>query len=434
MLGLMYHYFLRERAKKIEMLTGLGLPQEVAEECSAADFSGVLSSGSRSSAHYCLSINEGADMEELSKHLRDYCTQARAIKGVLIFHGAFFDDDRTIRVNEVLTSPDALDDLISTCFSHYAKMLDYCDPKSLEMTVMCPASMVKYFKNRLSTFGPAMLLVLAVDEDEPVGSAEAEAEAGPSSSFASLTLQEQQPNDSVATNTGEDSGGGGGGEGGSTAVRCLHAEEQAFDIHLIRKLILSHKIALERNIRTDRDIHKAVKKWLEDPEAAERQFCHISDWDVSRVTNMSRLFCTLAFKTNPQFNEDLSRWQVGNVTNMSWMFNGAFSFTSDLSGWETGSVTDMSHMFNGALDFTSDLSGWQTDKVTDMSGMFAGASCFNSDLSGWQTDNVTNMSGMFHVALSFKSDLSKWQTGKVTNMRMMFAGASSLQEKPLWYG
>jgi len=37
-------------------------------------------------------------------------------------------------------------------------------------------------------------------------------------------------------------------------------------------------------------IRDAVKAWLRDPNAANKEYGHISRWDVSKVTNMSRLF------------------------------------------------------------------------------------------------------------------------------------------------
>ena len=51
------------------------------------------------------------------------------------------------------------------------------------------------------------------------------------------------------------------------------------------------------------------------------KYGHIKDWNVTRVTNMSRLF---ANKRN--FNEDISTWDVSNVTTMEYMFHKASSF------------------------------------------------------------------------------------------------------------
>ena len=84
---------------------------------------------------------------------------------------------------------------------------------------------------------------------------------------------------------------------------------------------------------TDANIHQAVIDWIEDPTTAETTYGHISDWDVSNVTNMSFLFGT---QTSPppadytNLNEDLSDWDVSNVTNMSGMFRRASHFNQPL--------------------------------------------------------------------------------------------------------
>ena len=70
---------------------------------------------------------------------------------------------------------------------------------------------------------------------------------------------------------------------------------------------------------TDETIHILVRRWCcykVFPD--EQKFGHISDWDVSQVTNMVRLFAS-----SPTFNNDISRWNVSNVTHMSNMFTGS---------------------------------------------------------------------------------------------------------------
>ena len=42
--------------------------------------------------------------------------------------------------------------------------------------------------------------------------------------------------------------------------------------------------------RTDEDINEAVNLWCEHRNKAEEKYGHISDWDVSSVTDMSKLF------------------------------------------------------------------------------------------------------------------------------------------------
>merc|ERR1719201_3193093 len=62
----------------------------------------------------------------------------------------------------------------------------------------------------------------------------------------------------------------------------------------------------------------------------------IREWDVSRVTDMSRMF---AYATS--FNGDISKWDVSSVKDMSSMFLAARSFGRDLSKWDVSSVRTM---------------------------------------------------------------------------------------------
>ena len=153
----------------------------------------------------------------------------------------------------------------------------------------------------------------------------------------------------------------------------------------------------------------------------------LSNWDVSNVTNMSKMFNLESAQTISSriFNSDLSSWDVSNVTNMSEMFKSAKEFNSDLSNWDVSNVTDMAYMFADAEQFNSDLSTWDVINVTDMSFMFNRVMNFNSNISSWDVSSVTNMGGMFNSATLFNSDLSAWDVSNVTNMGIMFKGAGN---------
>merc|ERR1739848_95319 len=72
----------------------------------------------------------------------------------------------------------------------------------------------------------------------------------------------------------------------------------------------------------------------------------VREWDVSKVSDMSRMFSGASV-----FNGDLSKWDVSTVTNMWGMFEGASSFNGDLSQWDVSSVTTMRYMFRDATSF-----------------------------------------------------------------------------------
>ena len=94
---------------------------------------------------------------------------------------------------------------------------------------------------------------------------------------------------------------------------------------------------------TDDNIHAAVDLWLSDETLSEATYGHISEWDVSSVTDMNQLFNNAS-----TFNSDLSSWDVSSVTDMSSMFYSTSSFNGDISSWDVSSVTTMYNMFYNA--------------------------------------------------------------------------------------
>ena len=121
----------------------------------------------------------------------------------------------------------------------------------------------------------------------------------------------------------------------------------------------------KKMVRTDEDIRLAVNLWFTNHDAAEKQYGHIRDWDVSSVTNMSELF-----KNQKMFNDDITRWDVSNVTDMKGMFSNASEFNQPIGKWNVSKVTDMSYMFYNASEFNQDLHMWKVTNVTKSNSIF----------------------------------------------------------------
>jgi len=188
---------------------------------------------------------------------------------------------------------------------------------------------------------------------------------------------------------------------------------------------------------TNDELRKMVKKWCETPDAEKpprQDKQHISNWDTSLITNMSKLF-----ENMHTFNDDISQWNTSRVENMDYMFNGAFAFNQPIGVWNTSKVTNTSGMF--AESFNQPIGNWDTSNVTDMSGMFAGALAFNHPINtkevtrnngttytAWDTSNVTDMSGMFADTESFNQPIGNWDTSNVTDMSHMFNDANSFNQ------
>jgi len=141
------------------------------------------------------------------------------------------------------------------------------------------------------------------------------------------------------------------------------------------------------------ELRDAVRSWDYNASNASRIFGDISNWDVSKVTDMTHMFAQATYSHHvPSFNCDLSKWDVSQVTKMFGMFQRS--------------------------NFTGDLSKWDVSKVTNMDNMFAGSS-FNGDLSKWDVSSVTTMEAMFYYS-KFTGDLSEWKVSKVKYHSYMF--------------
>jgi len=175
-------------------------------------------------------------------------------------------------------------------------------------------------------------------------------------------------------------------------------------------------------------LREAVQEWLDNPDSTQTKYGHISDWDVSSVTDMSRMFTAAGYNEATSFNQDIGKWDVSNVTNMEGMFTSAESFNQDIGQWDVSNVTYMRRMFISAESFNQDIGEWNVSNVTDMYGMFYNAASFNQDIGKWDVSNVTKMSGMFYNAESFNQDIGKWDVSKVTDMSNMFHGTVSFNQ------
>ena len=151
----------------------------------------------------------------------------------------------------------------------------------------------------------------------------------------------------------------------------------------------------------------------------------VSNWDMSGVTNMSKMFFN-AFA----FNRDISNWDVGNVTNMAQTFRNAKVFDTDISGWNTSKVRSMNAMFFDAYVYNQPMANWDVSKVTNMADMFRNTDEFNQYLAPWETQKVTTVNQMFRYAAKFNQDISNWCMPLVSTIDTQFSANSGFRNNP----
>jgi len=141
----------------------------------------------------------------------------------------------------------------------------------------------------------------------------------------------------------------------------------------------------------------------------------IGNWDVSSVTDMTRVFVS-----SQSFNQPIGNWDTSSVTTMERMFNDSRAFNQPIGNWDTSSVTTMSQMFDNARAFNQPIGNWDTSSVTTMYQMFNESLVFNQNIGSWNTSSVNNTYRMFSQASAFNQDIGDWDVSSVTNMRDMF--------------
>ena len=79
-------------------------------------------------------------------------------------------------------------------------------------------------------------------------------------------------------------------------------------------------------------------------EKTKFKYIDISSWDVSNVTNMTRMFC---WCKELESVGDISYWDVSKVNSMIHMFFDCKKFNQDISNWDVSNVMGRVGMFYG---------------------------------------------------------------------------------------
>lgn len=155
---------------------------------------------------------------------------------------------------------------------------------------------------------------------------------------------------------------------------------------------------------------------------------------ISSITNFSRAFA----QCNMPANADWSNWSTGvAATNLNYMFGGNANFTgTGLSNWDVSKVTNISSFIAGTA-FNSDISGWDLQSCTNAAGLFSGTPFNHPSISNLNLHNITSIHSMFEGCTAFNQDINTkvvgtgadaylaWDTDPVTTMYGCFKGCSN---------
>ncbi len=148
--------FTEEQNKKVAQLVELGLPEEQAKK-SAATMVGEVAATKTTTTYVSMKIKEGADLDALKTHFKEYATNSKNSKGKLFASHTIANGE--VLATEVWNSPGAMDAHIGNCFPAYREMLAHCD--MTEIIAICDESEVEWYKQSLSAWGASKFIVSA---------------------------------------------------------------------------------------------------------------------------------------------------------------------------------------------------------------------------------------------------------------------------------
>ena len=171
--------------------------------------------------------------------------------------------------------------------------------------------------------------------------------------------------------------------------------------------------------KTREELRQAIQEYQ---QGKHQERGEPNDWDVSLITDMSRLFYQ-----NNTFNEPLNKWVTKQVTNMSQMFYGASKFNQPLNGGYKPHCWAFIFTQYGVVNDSTKITGRRLfHKLPVFLVRRVALYAFGDHIGGFDTNQVTGMFGMFYGASSFNQPIGQWKTNQVTNMYYMFNGASSM--------
>lgn len=140
---------------------------------------------------------------------------------------------------------------------------------------------------------------------------------------------------------------------------------------------------------------------------------NVTGWDVSRVTNFTRLFCEY---DDLEEIIGLDTWDVSNGFDFSNAFRDCISLKEikGIEKWDVSEGRRFLRMFKHCTSLKQlNLSRWYMGNATTLDEMFQ--QCFDLkkiNISNWDVSNVTSMNYIFEECYDLKENLHSWNVRK----------------------
>ena len=178
---------------------------------------------------------------------------------------------------------------------------------------------------------------------------------------------------------------------------------------LINKSSKFNKIKVESKDQLEAIIQKRYNN--------NNSFIDLTDIDISKLDNLSSIFCGLKLEV-----VDISGWDTSNVTAMAYMFSQCKNL-KNIIGIENLDVLKLKRanfMFSHCEKLVElDLTNWNPISLENAWSMFYRCSNLKiiKNIENWQLPNINDVSYMFYDCAKLDVDLSNWD---LTNIKKYF--------------
>ena len=169
---------------------------------------------------------------------------------------------------------------------------------------------------------------------------------------------------------------------------------------LINKSSKFNKIKVESKDQLEAIIQKRYNN--------NNSFIDLTDIDISKLDNLSSIFCGLKLEV-----VNISGWDTSNVTAMAYMFSRCKNLKNiiGIENLDVSKLEKANFMFDSCENLVElDLTNWNPKLLQKTRYMFCGCSNLKiiKNIENWQLPNIKDVRYMFCNCTKLDVDLSNW--------------------------